>query len=298
MRCLPVSLLLLLSVACADPATPPAVADPRSLAARAPAAIPGAADLLQPGAVVVIGEMHGTEEFPALVLDLARLASSGGKAVSVHLEIPNSEQARLDAIVAGTASREAPRDGIWAAEYQDGRRSRAMWELLLGLGDTARATRRVRVTCMDPGNTPGATGFDQLRDRGMAHAVAADVRARPGDVHLVLVGNIHSRTEAGLPWEPAAAYEPFARLLRSGGVTVTPLLGRYTGGTYWACTSNEASSCGPQKADAQAGTKAARELHVEAGVEGGYAGVAMVGELHASPPARSTTSTAGRPVVR
>ena len=299
MRSLLLPFVLPFVIACgSSPAPPPLTA---SKARPAFAEIKGAAELLQPGALIVIGEMHGTEEFPALVGDLAEASVRAGRAVSVHLEMPREEQALVEQLLSGTASREPPRDAVWGSAYQDGRRSRAVWQLLLRLANLARdkgpvqiarahASLRsqgpVHVQCFDPGNTPGASGFNQPRDRGMAEAVIEEVKARPGDVHLVLVGNVHSRTEHGLPWDATADYDPFARLVKASGAKLTTILGRFSGGTYWGCSSDRPSSCGPKQVGPQKeGAGGERELRLEGGLDGGYAGVAIVGELHASPPA-------------
>src|SRR5687768_14904456 len=48
--------------------------------------IAGADSLLVPGALVMIGELHGTQEIPAFVGDLACLAASRGVAVRLGVE--------------------------------------------------------------------------------------------------------------------------------------------------------------------------------------------------------------------
>lgn len=46
--------------------------------------------------LLLVGEVHGTNEAPALVGDLACASAKSGNAVVVALEVPIEEQARLD----------------------------------------------------------------------------------------------------------------------------------------------------------------------------------------------------------
>jgi hypothetical protein len=244
-------------------------------------AVAGESAIVAPGRLVVIGEMHGTEEFPALIGALATDAARRGP-VTVHLELLRSEQPRIDRILAGEDA--APGDGMWTDPFQSGRTSRAMWSLLVRLAQVARRTGRLRVHAMDGGETTG-----QARDRGMATSVAADMRAHPGDVHLALVGNLHSRVQKGTPFDPEL--EPFAHVVKQGGIAVTSLLGAYTGGTIWACASPDPGSCGVQEVDAMVDASVTAAVTPPALVvssaarERAHDGNAFVGELHASPPA-------------
>jgi hypothetical protein len=210
-----------------------------------------------------------------------------GTSVTVHLELSRDEQPRIDRILAGRAGAEPPHDGMWVDPFQSGRSSQGMWKLLLELGELARRTGRVRVQAIDPGGDVA-----QVRDRGMADAVIDDMRVHTRDVHLALVGNVHSRLERGVPWDEKM--EPFARLVKASGLPVTSLLGTYSGGTIWACSTPKPESCGPmdQKASAD-DTGAAPSLRLEAQpVRGGHSGVAFVGALHLSPPATSAPAAA------
>jgi hypothetical protein len=236
--------------------------------------------------------MHGSQEFPALIEDLAREALLRGP-VTVHLELlASTEQPRIDALVAGRGSQEPPHDGMWVDPFQSGRSSAAMWKLLLDLGALARETGRLRIQAIDPGGDDA-----RVRDRGMADAVVADVRARPGDVHIGLVGNVHSRLDHGLPWDDGM--DPFARLVKASGVTVTALLGTYGGGAIWACSTPKPESCGRMPVDGNADESGAtRSIHLTREPNhGGHGGVAYVGVLHESPPAtgRSPQVSASAP---
>jgi hypothetical protein len=105
--------------ATAAPATPATTAAPAAGAAPAHAASPrppdcrpsaGLEPLLADRDALLVGEVHGTVESPAFFAETACAALAGGRAVTVALEIPVAEQARLEAFLAspgGAADRAA-----------------------------------------------------------------------------------------------------------------------------------------------------------------------------------------------
>ena len=147
--------------------------------------------------LLVLGELHGTVEAPALVATLAaRLLDSG--ALTVALEIPAQDQARLDAYLASDGSTRAQRallDGeFWqrAPERSDGRRSRAMFALIEQLRLLRSTHPELRLLAFDD------TGFfDQTRSRDalMSDALRAAHAAHPEAKLLVLTGNYHARLD-------------------------------------------------------------------------------------------------------
>ncbi|MGV6492816.1 hypothetical protein ACTUVK_003020 [Stenotrophomonas rhizophila] len=84
--------------------------------------------------LVLVGELHGTVETPALVGELACAAAADATPVTVALEMDPTEQARIDAYLAsaGTAAdRSALLAGrFWTRTMQDGRSSVAMAALI------------------------------------------------------------------------------------------------------------------------------------------------------------------------
>jgi hypothetical protein len=158
----------------------------------------GITPLLEPGSVLLLGEMHGTTQSQAFVSRAACLALGAGHPVTVALEIPQQEEARITAYLAsdgGEKDRAALLAGpFWAGTYKDGRSSRAM----LGLIEDLRAMRRkgspVRVALIDS-MVPPADG--RSRDHMMADNLKAAFDAAPKDVFLALTGNLHSRVTLG-----------------------------------------------------------------------------------------------------
>ena len=55
---------------------------------------------LEPGTVLLLGELHGTEESPAFVSRVVSLALGKGRSVTVALEIPREETNRFETFLA------------------------------------------------------------------------------------------------------------------------------------------------------------------------------------------------------
>jgi hypothetical protein len=171
-------------------------------------------ELLRDDQLVLVGEMHGTEESPAFV---ARLLCERDERPSVlGLEIPASEQAALDAFLASDGEAPALRALVasphWqrASQEQDGRSSLAMLALVETVRRARMAGRSIAVVAFDvePGN-----GDD--RDRRMAQNLMAARAAHPGAALIALTGNIHARTAKGTPWDPDLV--PMGAHLRRAG---------------------------------------------------------------------------------
>ena len=246
--------------------------------------------LLQGGAVVLLGEIHGTAESPAFLIDLLCHALRAGRSVSVGLEIPIEETDRVDTFLA-SAGAEPDRarflqSPFWDDAYQDGRRSRAM----LGVFDTLRRWRAaghvVRVGLLDAMDLAARPAE---RDRTMGQRLAALHTQDPEGVVVALLGNVHSRVERGSPWskEYEAAGFHLSRALRDVRLTALDL-SRVAGGSAWFCTSADPASCGerPLRGGADAGTAAGRSISLHSELLNGHHGVYTVGALTASPPAR------------
>ena len=101
----------------------------------------GAAEMLRPGDIILIGEVHGSSEIPAVVGALMSEALACGLHVELGLEmeLPPAERSRMDTFLAsdgGAAARAALLRGEhW--RFEDGRASEAVLELV----EQARAAR-------------------------------------------------------------------------------------------------------------------------------------------------------------
>ncbi len=164
------------------------------------AAVAKVAGLLRPGRVVLIGEIHGTVELPALVADVANRCVTAGTPIHIGLELPSQDQATLERFLADP-DREAAGDrllkgGFWRRppQYQDGRSSVAMADLLESLRHLSLSDNKVAVTAIDAwdGRSHGTD-----RDEMMADHLVSAVQRHSACATVVLAGNGHTRTAAG-----------------------------------------------------------------------------------------------------
>ena len=159
--------------------------------------IRGADGLLRRGAIILLGELHGTTEAPRVVAELACEALAAGHAVAVGLELPQADQDDVDEFLAGKSSPEQLLAGaFWPRACQDGRTTAAMLDLHTRLQTLAAAIDRFEIFYIDDPSDP--TG----RDRAMARRVLAKRAEAPGAVIIVLTGNPHNRLQRGTPWNP------------------------------------------------------------------------------------------------
>ena len=159
--------------------------------------IEGIQPLLNPGRVLLLGELHGTVESPAFALDVACHAARAGLPAIVGLELATGEQARVDAFLDSPGSEEDRAALLagppWQSSYQDGRASHAMFNLIDGVRRLRLEKLPVRVVMFD---APTAGGGQQ-RDRNMARNLAEVIAGEPRAMTIVLTGNRHSRTTKG-----------------------------------------------------------------------------------------------------
>lgn len=234
--------------------------------------------LLRPRQVMAIGEWHGTEQFPALIGRLVDAAAARGLAVTVGLEIPCSE-------TPGTVG------PFWhrLAEFQDGRSSRAMAELVDGLVARRRAGDDVEVVFMDgPWVAPGSPVpmeqlhlVEQRRDEVMANFVLDAVVARPKALTLILAGNQHTRVDGGSgdgTDQPALGY-----YLRRWHPDTVAFLARASGGEAWMITGRPGTPGGPQAIPDDADLPPGASWAPQPGPDGHH-GYVHVGQVTASPP--------------
>ena len=242
--------------------------------------IAGADSLYQPGVAVLIGEIHGTDEGPATIRQLACGALTRGLSVTVGLEIPVEEQGRIDRYFAGKGmltDRELLITGdFWQRDYQDGRPSQAVVQLIEALRQyNSDSTHRIRVIAFD---NPAA---EQGRDRYMAERLATAIAQDSAGFAIVLTGNRHNRLIPGSNFDPE--YQPmgFWLWLLSPQTRIVSLELTHSGGSAWVCTGND--GCGVIDL---MGIEAAEgvDLYPPADDEP-YSGRIHVGRISASPPA-------------
>ena len=238
--------------------------------------------LYRPGTVLLVGEIHGTEEMPDFVAALLGDAVAMGAPVIIGVEMKTFEQAHLDEFMHDRSPSSVPAGELWRDPFPDGRSSTAMLRLLRSARDLARTTGHVRVVAIDA--LPGTK-----RDLGMAGTVTREAKAHPDSVVLVLAGNLHTHLTRGVDVDDFKDpdYEPMGYLLTTRGLNVMGIRIGYEKGTFWGCT-DEGATCGPTPTDDGSPLphgEAARLHPLRENDEDGYTYGALLGLIHASPPA-------------
>lgn len=156
-------------------------------------------ELAAQSALLLLGELHGTQEVPCLVLglldDLAALGYGG-----LGLELPTGEGAQLAAWADGRCE---PPPSFDPAEFRDGRGNAQALSLIR---QTLSHHGNWSLLCFDVDSLrEGETWAD--RDRHMAEELLEQWGERcPGQKVLAVCGNYHSRLAA--PAEPDAGPWP------------------------------------------------------------------------------------------
>lgn len=226
--------------------------------------------------VVALGEIHGSNEVPRLVGDMACQAAALGVPVIVAYEIDGGEQPRLDAFLesdGGSAARAELLSGdFWRTPYKDGRQSEALLRLLERIRRMRRSGAKIDFAAV----VRGKLGED--RDQRMAEGVVELRDQEPGAIILLVAGNNHTRVDVG--------YAMGARL-RARGVSLLSLNVTYRTGTVWACVNQ----CGLHEAE---GTNRGSTPFIQLKPFGGGAfdGMIYLGKISGSPPAVRTGSVA------
>ncbi|HKV09251.1 MAG TPA: hypothetical protein VJ725_13995, partial [Thermoanaerobaculia bacterium] len=247
-------------------------------------AVPGLEPLLVSGNVLLLGEMHGTEQSPRFVAAVACQGLRKGLPVTVGLELPRGQEPAAVAYLAseGTAKdREALlATDFWTRSYQDGRTSQAMLGLIEELRRLSRAGLPVRIRWID------IDAPDPERDRRMAERLAEAVAERPADLFVVLAGNYHTRQAKGAPWNKEFSPMGLHLTQLAPKARVISLDSSYTDGETWACLQTEAAPDGeckvwPMKGKGKPEGPFPRVVLGSGLDANGYSGVYEVGPLSA-----------------
>ena len=244
----------------------------------------GLSPQVTPGGVMLLGELHGTQQVPRFIAQGACQTASNGTPVTVGLELPVENQERVATFIRSAGSEddwlklmEAP---FWRNPYQDGRSSEAMANLLEQL-------RKLRAQGLDVDafvfDHPGLKGH--AHEDAMAATVLSRVRQDPGRFFLVVSGNIHPRTRQGLPWD--ASYRPMGLLLSKQLKHVVALDMAYDSGSAWICAveGGQQVECGVRPARGKDNGDRFFVHRFDSPNEAGYHGIFYVGSVTASLPA-------------
>lgn len=242
------------------------------------------AAMLHQEGLVIIGETHGTNEFPRLVWELAFAALESGP-VRMAIEQDAGGQGELDRFMDSDGGQLAT-DRLLSADVWhagDGRGSLAVLDLI----DRCRRLRAaglpmdVRLVDMGLGDLGMGPSSSTRRDQVIAERLAAECSSSAAVV--ALLGSVHARLDAHLGSHTEPGFRPAAAILRRQ-MPVFSLLGVHGGGTAWCIRMHDS------KPLSGAHLFRGRELGPEpffelASSEPGYDGVAYVPSITASAPA-------------
>ena len=269
------------SAACTRDKAPPSTT-PVSLVTEGCRAVQAAdpTTLFAPGSITVFGELHGTVQAPGFLGDLVCHLHKQ-RSVLVGLELPSRHQGLVDRFLRSAGS-EADRQRLramdfWDREFQDGRSSEAMFELLLRLRELNAESGRLRVLFFD---APAMNPME--RDVGFADQVSKAIRKNSDAVVLLLMGNYHARFAP--PDGGESEFTSAAQHLKGRHPQTVSLDMRYGPGSFWACVNE---GCGVQTTNGRNGGPAWSIELLPAGKAGSYSGYFHVGELTASGPLSS-----------
>ncbi len=241
--------------------------------------IPGIESVLRGGTAVLLGEIHGTNEAPAMVANVTCNALKQNLSVTVALEIPIEEEDAVNRYLAGegtTAEREALIAGdFWLREYQDGRSSSAMADLI----ETIRQFRKTKgdsVSILLLDNPESDLG----RDRFMAGRIESEMEKSPERLIVSLTGNVHNQIMHGNDFEPMGYH--LVRLVPERRIVSLDLV--HAGGTAWVCAAGY--ECGPMKLGGDDDGRGCYLFEDES--ENPRTGLLSLGNITASRPAKDT----------
>lgn len=214
--------------------------------------------------LILVGEVHGTEETPAEFGNMVERLSRKRHPVNVGIELPPTA---LDAPCGGAV----PEDSYWKRPMQDGRTSGSMLRLVCRMKDL-ESRGRIRLFGIVPqGPAPdGRHPYYEAIRRGLD---------RPAARTLVLLGNFHTRRGPG----------GLAQMLEEAGAKVTALTVSSPTISAWNCRG--AQSCGSGSMTANfCGVEAKRPTVVlgesaKMGPAPKWDGCLVFPSLSASPPA-------------
>jgi hypothetical protein len=240
-----------------------------AIAANRCSEIRGAPD----GKLLLFGEMHGSIEAPALVVQLACFLSRSQR-VAVGLELPSKDQSLIDAYLVGNGTN-SDRQKLISSEFwqfgRDGRSSTAMLKLIENIRVLKKSGRLIDVFAFD--DQPG-TKLE--RNVAIASGIRRFHTNHPTTRIIALMGNIHAMEDP--------IHIGGSEIVPSGSLLddlhPTSILIAYPAGTIWACMP----TCGPQPLRAVGGDTGALGFR-EGSPMGGYTYTYYLRSITASPPA-------------
>lgn len=235
--------------------------------------IPGWENITKRNPVILLGELHGTQEAPAFAAQMICQAVKSDHAVTLFLELSKEEQPAIDQYLASDGSTTAKGSLLqtesWGRDYQDGRNSVAMFELIEYVRKLKQAGQAVELVLIDWQSAPD-------RDQEMANNLLKTVEKDPARFFIALMGNIHNQIN------PGSGRVGDLVLKALGSEQVISLNQLYGPGSAWVCLASE--GCGVHKLGGLDGETRGIILNTSDPL-GEYHGQYGVGPINASLPA-------------
>lgn len=191
--------------------------------------------------LILLGEMHGTRQIPALVGKLVAAYAAEGPAL-LGLEVHTSEHGAMHRYLASDGGAQSRADLLaspfWKTNgvQHDGRRNYGTIDLIEQVRQLRVQGRDVAIVPYD--NSPNHPVDSQARDEDMAFRLRAAYAALPRGRLLVLSGNVHAMLQrpSYAPEQMQTPMGSYLRDLNAYSVNITA-----NGGEFWACMAR----CGP-----------------------------------------------------
>tara|TARA_R110002111_G_C5995463_1_gene372466 strand:- start:2553 stop:3452 length:900 start_codon:yes stop_codon:yes gene_type:complete len=244
-------------------------------------AIKGSDAMLENGATLLIGEIHGTWEIPIAVASLVRQALATGNEVILCVEIPTTEQESIDRFLNSDGEDRAVDDLLdtpfWVG--QDGRASVGMFAMLELVRRLRSSGHEVHVHAIDLDWTrQPAEASAYYRDQAMAENLLQVRKDSPAAILITLAGNVHTRTAKGAPWDDQ--YTPMGWFVSQSLPDLVSFNIQIAGGDAWVMTEQgegERALSGKNQGDDPF-------LLIDDTREIGYDGVFYIGRISAAKP--------------
>jgi len=236
---------------------------------RPPVAVP-------PADITLFGEIHGTNESPALVAEHICVTAETGKSVVVVLEIPVTEQSSIDVYLSSPGKRKDRAELIgqkfWQSDFQDGRSSVAMFDLIDRVRELRAQGAAISIVADD--------GFQQKdRNSAIAERLVQIRRKDPESAIVALYGNYHTGKVVGTPSNPNDQRVGYRiRDLNPLAVNID-----FHAGWAWACTPK----CGVNKFGAASSSGDAPRVDRLVNDPEGHDAAVVLPKVTASPPAKA-----------
>lgn len=255
---------------------------------------------------VIFGEIHGTQEAPDFVGELACALALQNKRILIAVEHSSTKNDALQKAWQLPIAQfpAALKQTVWTGR-DDGRGSEAMLSMLVRLHHLAQHGKLIDIVAFNGAkDEEQARRFSHLPTQGPHEAAQAEnireaAALRPYDHVLVLVGNVHARKR---PVERSGvAFEPMVMQLGPVAATIS-LNMEAAGGTSWSCQlkpgfkpepnkpiTSDAIVCGSYLFNGSADRQRAPFISLTSlqGVDlnEDYDGIFWLGRVSASPPA-------------